>query len=84
MRPDLPGPGGRRRRLTSRGKQHDADGRLVWVTAGAATLTVAGERREIGPGEGARFSGGLPHSYANHGTGPVRMTMVVVIPPVNA
>ena len=57
---------------------------LLWVTAGTATLTVAGERREIGPGECARFSGGLPHSYANHGTGPVRMTMVVVVPPVNA
>jgi transcriptional regulator with XRE-family HTH domain len=57
---------------------------LLWVTAGTATLTVAGERREIGPGECARFGGGLPHSYANHGTAPVQMTMVVVIPPVNA
>ncbi|HEY3957047.1 MAG TPA: XRE family transcriptional regulator [Streptosporangiaceae bacterium] len=57
---------------------------LLWVTAGTATLTVAGERREIGAGECARFGGGLPHSYANHGTAAVQMTMVVVIPPVNA
>jgi transcriptional regulator with XRE-family HTH domain len=57
---------------------------MVWVTAGMLTLTVAGEQREVGPDESARFSGGLPHAYANHATGPVRMTMVVVIPPSGA
>jgi transcriptional regulator with XRE-family HTH domain len=57
---------------------------LVWVTAGTATITVAGERREVGPGESARFDGGLPHEYANQGTEPAQMTMVVVIPPANA
>jgi transcriptional regulator with XRE-family HTH domain len=54
---------------------------MAWVTAGSLTLTVAGERRQVGPGECARFPGGLPHGYANHAAEPVRMTMVVVIPP---
>jgi transcriptional regulator with XRE-family HTH domain len=54
---------------------------IVWVEAGPLSLTVAGGRYELSPGESARFSGGLPHGYANHGTEPVQMTMVVVIPP---
>jgi transcriptional regulator with XRE-family HTH domain len=54
---------------------------LVWVERGTVTLTVAGERREVGPGESARFPGGLPHGYENKSTEPVLMTMVVVIPP---
>lgn len=54
---------------------------MVWVEKGTLTLTVAGERREVGPGESARFPGGLPHGYANNGTEPVLMTMVVIIPP---
>jgi transcriptional regulator with XRE-family HTH domain len=54
---------------------------LVWVEQGTVTLTVAGEHREVGPGESARFPGGLPHGYENGGTEPVLMTMVVVIPP---
>jgi transcriptional regulator with XRE-family HTH domain len=54
---------------------------MAWVEQGTLTLTVAGEQRQVGPGECARFSGGLPHGYANQGTEPVRMTMVVVIPP---
>ena len=33
------------------------------------------------PGQCARFPGGLPHSYANDGAEPARLTMVVVIPP---
>jgi transcriptional regulator with XRE-family HTH domain len=54
---------------------------MVWVERGTLTLTVAGERREVGPGESARFPGGVPHGYANDGTEPVHMTMVVIIPP---
>jgi transcriptional regulator with XRE-family HTH domain len=54
---------------------------MAWVESGTLTLTVAGERREIGPGQCARFPAGRPHRYSNEGTGPVRMTMVVVIPP---
>jgi transcriptional regulator with XRE-family HTH domain len=57
---------------------------LIWVTAGTATITVAGEQREIGPGQCARFDGGLPHGYANHSTEPAQITMVVVIPPAGA
>jgi transcriptional regulator with XRE-family HTH domain len=54
---------------------------MVWVEQGTLTLTVAGERQEVGPSESARFSGGLPHGYANDGTETVHMTMVVIIPP---
>ena len=54
---------------------------MAWVEQGTLTLTVAGERRQVGPGECARFSGGLPHGYANQGSEPARMTMVVVVPP---
>ena len=54
---------------------------MVWVEAGTLTLSVAGERHELTPGQCARFAGGRPHRYTNEGTAPVRMTMVVVIPP---
>jgi transcriptional regulator with XRE-family HTH domain len=54
---------------------------LAWVEEGTLTLTVAGVRHQVGPGQCARFPGSLPHSYANDGTAPVRLTMVVVIPP---
>ena len=56
---------------------------MAWVEQGTLTLTVAGEQRQVGAGECARFSGGLPHGYANQGSEPVRMTMVVVIPPAS-
>jgi transcriptional regulator with XRE-family HTH domain len=54
---------------------------LAWVEEGTLTLTVAGVRYQVGPGQCARFPGSLPHAYANEGTAPVRLTMVVVIPP---
>ena len=54
---------------------------MVWVEQGTLTLTVAGDQRQVGPGECARFSGGLPHDYANQGSEPLLLTMVVVIPP---
>ena len=57
---------------------------LAWVEEGTLTLTVAGARHQLGPGQCARFPGGLPHSYANEGTEPVRLTMVVVVPPAPA
>jgi transcriptional regulator with XRE-family HTH domain len=54
---------------------------MTWVAAGSLTLTVAGVPYQVGPGQCARFPGGLPHSYRNEGSEPVRMTMVVVVPP---
>ena len=57
---------------------------LAWVEEGTLTLTVAGARHQVGPGQCARFPGSLPHSYANEGAGPVRLTMVVVVPPAPA
>ena len=57
---------------------------LAWVEEGTLMLTVAGARHQVGPGQCARFPGGLPHSYANEGAEPVRLTMVVVVPPAPA
>ena len=54
---------------------------MVWVEAGTVTLTVSGHGYQVGPGQCARFPGGLPHSYANDGTEPALMTMIVVVPP---
>jgi transcriptional regulator with XRE-family HTH domain len=54
---------------------------MVWVEAGTVTLTVAGRNYQVGMGQCARFPGGLPHSYANEGTEPALMTMIVVVPP---
>jgi transcriptional regulator with XRE-family HTH domain len=54
---------------------------MVWVEEGTLTLTVAGARHEVGPGQCARFPAGLPHGYANEGTVRVRLTMIVVVPP---
>jgi transcriptional regulator with XRE-family HTH domain len=57
---------------------------LAWVEEGTLTLTVAGARYQVGPGQCARFPGSLPHAYANEGAGAVRLTMVVVVPPAPA
>jgi transcriptional regulator with XRE-family HTH domain len=54
---------------------------MAWVEAGTLTLSVAGERHVLGPGQCARFPAGRPHRYSNEGTEQVRLTMVVVIPP---
>jgi len=57
---------------------------MVWVETGTLTLSVAGERHDVGAGQCARFPAGRPHRYANEGTVPVVMTMVVVVPPAPA
>jgi transcriptional regulator with XRE-family HTH domain len=57
---------------------------MTWVETGTLTLTVAGERHQLGPGQCARFPAGRPHRYTNEGADPVRLTMVVVIPPAPA
>ena len=54
---------------------------MVWVESGTLTLTVAGERHEVRTGQCARFPASRPHRYENAGDQPVRLTMVVVIPP---
>jgi len=54
---------------------------MIWVKAGTLTLTVAGRRHVVRAGHCARFSGGLPHSYANSGSEPVELTTIVVVPP---
>ena len=54
---------------------------MAWVQEGTLTLTVAGERHTLGPGQCARFPAGRPHRYGNEGRVPVHLTMVVVIPP---
>jgi transcriptional regulator with XRE-family HTH domain len=57
---------------------------MIWVEAGAVTLTVAGRGYQVGAGQCARFAGGLPHSYANDGGEPALLTMIVVVPPAPA
>ena len=57
---------------------------MAWVETGTLALTVAGATHQVAAGECARFPGGLPHAYRNEGPGPVRMTMVVIIPPAPA
>jgi transcriptional regulator with XRE-family HTH domain len=54
---------------------------MAWVQEGTLTLTVAGERHTLGPGQCARFPAGRPHRYGNEGQEPVHLTMVVLIPP---
>jgi transcriptional regulator with XRE-family HTH domain len=54
---------------------------MAWVQEGTLTLTVAGERYALGPGQCARFPASRPHHYSNEGQEPVHLTMVVVIPP---
>ena len=54
---------------------------MAAVETGSLTLTVAGERHTVGPGQCARFPASRPHRYSNEGEEPVRFTMVVVIPP---
>ncbi|HUZ37605.1 MAG TPA: XRE family transcriptional regulator [Streptosporangiaceae bacterium] len=54
---------------------------MVWVEDGVLTLTVAGTRHQVGPGQCARFRASLPHTYANEGAGQVLFTMIVVVPP---
>jgi transcriptional regulator with XRE-family HTH domain len=55
---------------------------MTAVEAGSLTLTVAGERHTVDAGQCARFPASRPHRYSNEGHEPVRLTMVVVIPPV--
>jgi transcriptional regulator with XRE-family HTH domain len=57
---------------------------MAWVESGTVTLTVAGRSYQVGPGQCARFPGGLPHSYANEGAGPALMTMIFLVPPAPA
>ena len=54
---------------------------MAAVETGTLTLTVAGERHTVQAGQCARFPAGRPHRYSNEGTEPVRLTMVVVVPP---
>ena len=54
---------------------------MAWVQSGTLTLTVAGEPHTVSSGQCARFPGSRPHRYSNEGEQPVRLTMVVVIPP---
>ena len=56
--------------------------RVLWRgPAGSLTLTVAGERHTVQAGQCARFPASRPHRYSNEGTEPVRLIMVVVVPP---
>jgi len=55
---------------------------LVCVDEGTLTLTVAGEAHEVTAGQSAQFPGDCPHQYGNSQPERLRVTMIVVIPPV--
>lgn len=57
---------------------------MIWVESGTVTLTVARRRYEVAAPRSARFPGGLPHFYANEGTEPALLTMIVVVPPASS
>jgi mannose-6-phosphate isomerase-like protein (cupin superfamily) len=67
--------------ITTASPNRPATREMVWVESGTLTLTVAGERHEVRTGRCARFPASRPHRYENAGDQPVRLTMVVVIPP---
>src|SRR5207248_947193 len=51
---------------------------LAWVEEGTLTLTVAGVRHQVGPGQCARIPGSLPHSHAHEWPGAVPLTLLVL------
>lgn len=57
---------------------------MAWVEAGTLTLTVAGADYEVSAGQCVRFPGGVPHTYRNNGDCPLRMIMIVVVPPASS
>jgi transcriptional regulator with XRE-family HTH domain len=54
---------------------------LLHVLAGVLTVTVDGTEHQIHTGETIDFQADRGHSYRNDGDGPVRLLMVVVMPP---
>jgi transcriptional regulator with XRE-family HTH domain len=66
------------------GTEHPAATReLVSVEEGTLTLTVAGARHQVPSGLSAQFPGDCTHTYANEHPQPLRMTMIVVVPPAD-
>lgn len=55
---------------------------LLCVLKGRVRLTVAGESRDLRPGDAASFAGDVPHGYANPGTSPARFALTVYEPDV--
>ena len=54
---------------------------LVRVDAGELTLTLDRQNHTIPVGTTASFDAALPHAYRNLATVPLRLTMVVSVPP---
>jgi transcriptional regulator with XRE-family HTH domain len=54
---------------------------LLHVLNGELTVTVDGSEYVVGPGETIDFEADKAHSYRNDGDSPVRLLMVVVMPP---
>ena len=54
---------------------------LVHVLTGALTVTMDGTEHLLQPGETIDFQADKAHSYRNDGDTPVRLLMVVVMPP---
>ncbi|NHI16933.1 helix-turn-helix domain-containing protein [Microbacterium excoecariae] len=72
------------------GDQHDSDAHapgtreLLQVQRGAVTITVADDLHLLGTGDAIEFAGDVPHSYANPGEVPARISLAVFEPGVRA
>lgn len=69
-------------RLDPRAVECPAERRLggkvhLVVVEGTVALTVAGERHVLETGDAALFESGVTHQYANEGTAPARMVLLV-------
>ena len=54
---------------------------LLHVLSGTLTVTVDGTRYAVRAGETIDFKGDKPHAYGNDGDEPVRLLMVIAMPP---
>ncbi|MFN8192801.1 MAG: XRE family transcriptional regulator [Nocardioidaceae bacterium] len=57
---------------------------LLQVHEGVLVMTVGDEEHTLGPGDALACPGDLPHSYANPGPAPVRISLAVFEPGVGA
>jgi len=54
---------------------------VLHVPAGTLTVTIDGESHDVRVGDTIDFRADRPHGYRNDGADPVRLLMVVVMPP---
>ena len=63
---------------TVRRHSHEATEQVMWIVEGDLTMTVAGERRELGPGDVVVVNRGIEHELVSEGG----VTFVEALAPV--